>query len=100
MENKLYAGYAQTIITPPLGLEMPGQYSVRPAQGIATDLKARAIAFQSGEDKAILILCDALYVHGQATTQLREKISQRCGMEPMPSTSPATTPTPLPPSST
>jgi len=81
-EKKLLAGYAQVIITPPLGLKMPGQYSIRPAEGITVDLKARAVAFQSGEKKAILLLCDALYCHGNSTEQIREKIAARCEMDP------------------
>ena len=79
-EKILSAGYAETIITPPLGLKMPGQYAIRPAQGITRDLKARAIAFQSGDQKAILMLCDALYIHGKGINQIREKIAARCEM--------------------
>ena len=81
-EKKLLAGYAEVIITPPLGLKMPGQYSIRPAEGITVDLKARAVAFQSGEKKAILLLCDALYGRGKSAEQIREKIAARCGVEP------------------
>ena len=81
-EKVLLAGYAETVITPPLGLRIPGYFSVRPAEGIINDLKARAVAFQSGEKKAIFILCDALNIITLGYEQLRDKIAARCEMDP------------------
>jgi len=80
-EKKLLAGYAEVIITPPLGLRIPGN-GYRPAEGIINDLKARAIAFQNGENKAIFILCDALNIITRGYEQLRDKIAERCNMDP------------------
>ncbi len=82
MEKKLLAGYAEVVITPPLGLRIPGYFSVRPAEGIINDLKARAIAFQYGEQKAIFLLCDALNIITEGYEQIRDKIAERCGMDP------------------
>ncbi len=80
-ENKLLAGYAEVIITPPMGVGIPGN-GYRLAEGIITDLKARAVAFQNGEDKAIFILCDALNIITRGYEQLRDKIAERCKMDP------------------
>lgn len=81
-EKKLLAGYAEVIITPPLGLRIPGYLSVRPAEGIINDLKARAIAFQYGEQKAVFLLCDALNIITRGYEQIRDKIAERCQMDP------------------
>ncbi len=82
LEKTLLAGYAEVVITPPLGLRIPGYFSLRPAEGIINDLKARAIAFQIGEKKAIFILCDALNIITRGYEQLRDKIAERCQMDP------------------
>ncbi|MBR4288742.1 MAG: hypothetical protein IKT50_04825 [Clostridia bacterium] len=81
-EKKLLAGYAEVIITPPLGLRIPGYFSVRPAEGIINDLKARAVAFQYGEQKVIFLLCDAVNILTDGYEQLRDKIAARCEMDP------------------
>jgi len=81
-EKKLLAGYAEVVITPPLGLRIPGYFSVRPAEGIINDLKARAVAFQIGEQKAIFLLCDAVSIVTRGYEQLRDKIAERCNIDP------------------
>lgn len=83
-ENKqvLYAGYADLVITPPMGSTIPGYYSKRVADGIITELYLRAVAFSDGENKALIIACDSLLMNGNTCADIRNMIAERCGMAP------------------
>ena len=82
-EQVLYAGYAERIVTPPMGYNIPGYYSVRPADGIINELYVRATAFQLGQEKGIIIDIDAVGIRAAAYMVLRDMIAQRCGMDKM-----------------
>ncbi len=81
-ENRLYAGYAEERVTPPMGLKIPGYYSVRVSDGVITDLYIRAAAFALGEKKAVFFSCDAIGVKADAAAILRPLIAGRCGIGP------------------
>ena len=38
----LLAGYAEAVVTPPMGVNIPGYFSVRLSNGVITDLHVRA----------------------------------------------------------
>ena len=80
-EQILYAGYAERIVTPPLGFEIPGYYSIRKADGIISELYIRATAFALGEQKAILFDCDAIGMKLPAYLILRKLVAERCGVD-------------------
>ena len=80
-EQILYAGYAERIVTPPMGYHIPGYYSTRPADGIISELYVRATAFQLGEEKAIVINCDAIGMRVDAYKIVQEMISKRCSID-------------------
>ena len=50
MENTMYAGFHCVEVQPPLGLNIPGYYHARYAQGTADPLYLRAAAFSCGEE--------------------------------------------------
>lgn len=81
METALQAGYHKLVVTPPMGLKIPGYFSIRIADGIKTELYVRAVAFTCGEKKALIMTCDALLMSCNAGTMIKEKIAQRCGIE-------------------
>lgn len=55
-------GIAETDITPSLGMEMPGQYKKRIAQGLLTPLAATALYLDNGKGKTLFVSCDAYCV--------------------------------------
>lgn len=81
METTLQAGYHKLVITPPMGLKIPGYFNIRLSDGIKTDLFVRAVAFTYGEKKALIMTCDALFMTTKAAEIIKEKLAQRCGIE-------------------
>ena len=81
MENQLYAGYHKLVVTPPMGVKVPGYFQVRIADGILTDLNIRAVAFSNAEKKAIILSCDAITMSNAAADDIKKLISQRCNVE-------------------
>jgi len=79
-EQVLYAGYAERIVTPPMGYNIPGYYVTRPADGIINELYVRATAFRLGEQKGIIIDVDALNMRVAAYMVLQKMIAERCGV--------------------
>ncbi len=79
-ENKLYAGFAEAKVTPPLGNGIPGYFRERISDGVITDLYIRAAAFACGEKKAILFSCDAIGIRAPAADIVRPMIAKRCGI--------------------
>jgi len=82
-QQSLYAGYAEKIVTPPLGYNIPGYYEKRYATGIINELYVRATAFRLGDEKAILIDIDAVSMQLSAYRILQDMIARRCEMDPL-----------------
>ncbi len=80
MKQNLCAGYAEAVVTPPMGVNVPGYFVVRLSDGVITDLHIRAAAFTCGEKKAIFFSCEALGVHAPAAAVIRSIVSERCGV--------------------
>ena len=72
------AGFARVDITPPLGSPLAGNSKYRPADRILDPLELNCVAFSDGENKAVLIAADLLYVMENVATELRAKIAKRC----------------------
>jgi len=72
------AGFARVDITPPLGSPLAGNSKYRPADRILDPLELNCTAFSDGENKAVLIAADLLYVMENVATELRSKIAKRC----------------------
>ncbi len=72
------AGFARVDITPPLGSPLAGNSLYRPAEKILDPLELNCVAFSDGENKAVLITGDFLYVMEDAATRIRGMIAKRC----------------------
>ena len=80
-DQKLFVGYADAVITPPLGIHIPGHGFVpRMSEGVIDDVRARAIAFSDGENKAVFFECDALFINNPCANRVRPKIAERLGI--------------------
>ena len=58
----LKAGFARLDVTPPLGSELAGYFSVRLAEGILDPIYLNAVAIGNGEDTIIIITSDFLSI--------------------------------------
>ena len=83
IQKKLCVGFSRDIITPPLGINIPG-HGMKPriADGIITDLYVSCIAFSDGKDKAVLFNCDALGITNNGYEQISKKVAETCGLNP------------------
>ena len=75
-------GFAKENITPPLGSPLAGYEKPRPATTVLDGLELNAVAFSQGENKAVLIACDLIYVMEESATRIRTLISEATGLSP------------------
>ncbi|MBE6712409.1 MAG: hypothetical protein E7580_02680 [Ruminococcaceae bacterium] len=73
-----YTGFARLDITPSLGCPLAGASKVRYADGMLDPLELNCVAFSDGENKAVLITADFLYVMENAATEIRGLIAKKC----------------------
>lgn len=82
MENRMYAGFHSMVITPYIGLEIPGYYHIRKADGVETDLMLRAAAFACGDQKVVIFNCETIGIKADAFDQIKEKVAAKCDISP------------------
>lgn len=70
------AGFSRLDITPPLGTPIAGFFYERLAVGIIDPLELNAIAFNDGENTAVIVIVDALGVREDYATKIRNLISE------------------------
>jgi hypothetical protein len=80
----LAAGYGETILTPPLGVELTGYgfYLERRAESVLDDLKARALFLEKDGVRAVLVSCDLVGLTVEASDAARRAISASLGIPP------------------
>lgn len=77
----LKAGFARVEITPSLGCMISGYYEPRIAKGTLDPLFARAVAFDDGEKKAVLLVLDVIGIMQQCLNGMRSRIAASLGLE-------------------
>lgn len=82
MEKKLKVGFCRLDITPHLGIRLSGYYSARVADGMYDPLYVNAIAFDDGENKAVMLVCDLVGVFGPAAYTWSVEIANKVGLPP------------------
>lgn len=80
MENTMYAGFHSMVITPYMGLNIPGYFVARYADGIETDLMLRAAAFACGDERVVIFNCESVGMRTSAFDMIKEKVAQKCGI--------------------
>jgi len=80
MENTMYAGFHCVEVQPPLGLNIPGYYRARYAEGTADPLYLRAAAFSCGEEKAVIFNCESIGIRTAAFDMVKKKVAEVCGI--------------------
>ena len=74
------AGFARVDITPPLGSPLAGYSTRRISDHILDPIELNCVAFSDGENTAVLITEDLLYVMENVATPLRDRIGKACGI--------------------
>lgn len=72
----LKVGFFETVITPELGLDIPGYFDRRPADGIKDDLYARAVVFDNGEKRAAMVVLDLCGAPKDLCDAIRDRVTQ------------------------
>lgn len=77
--TSLRAGYAERVITPPLGSALIGYgyYIDRRAETVLDDLKVRAIALRRGKGSALLVSCDLLGFSIEFSDAVRSRLASK-----------------------
>ena len=80
MNSGLKAGFAEVVITPPVGCRLAG-YSARtlPSTGVLDDLYAKVMVLENGVSKLVLVVCDVLGFSGSIVRSIRGRIESDIG---------------------
>ena len=78
----LYAGYSRVVVTPPLGYDIPGNFTKRYADGVIDDLYLRCTALSLGDVTGLVYCCDALEMKQLYFDAVKVKIAERCNINP------------------
>ncbi len=79
--SRVKAGISRVCITPPLGTPMSGYFEPRYAKGVHDDLYATAVAFDDGENRAVLITLDLCGLKNQWwLDDCKKLISEYCNI--------------------
>ncbi|MHB8864996.1 MAG: hypothetical protein ACYC6N_21525 [Pirellulaceae bacterium] len=79
-EPAMKAGFAESDITPELGMEVPGGYSKAYCRSIHDPCKVRAAVLDDGRMRVAVVGVDAGFVFRPMVLQARELIHQRIGI--------------------
>nr|MBQ4318774.1 hypothetical protein [Clostridia bacterium] len=71
----LKAGFAQIDITPEFGIQIPGHFALRIADGIRDPLYARAVVLDDGVCPLAFVVMDIIHVSAASTKMIRERVA-------------------------
>lgn len=75
--NQLLCGAAERVITPELGLVIPGYFHQRFADGVLSDLKAHAIFLNDGQTSLAIIHLDILDFQASLAKSIRKRLLEK-----------------------
>jgi hypothetical protein len=77
---QLRIGAGRGVITPYLDEPMAGYYYERFADGVHDDLQARALLFDDGKERVVLVACDLVNLPRSVALEARQRIQKRFGI--------------------
>jgi neutral ceramidase len=76
------AGGASVRITPPIGVPMGSSYGITISTGVHDDLYAKALALESGGERAAIVACDLISLRPALVAELRREVELVTGLSP------------------
>ena len=82
MELSLHVGVAETTINPRLGMQIDGNIGAyRPAQFLINDIHARAIVFEKGDTRFLLLSLELLAITSEWSEAIRDFAARELGFD-------------------
>lgn len=76
----MQCGFYENEITPALGMNLPGYFFIRPAEGVMDRLYARAFVIRNIDGAFAIISVDCLYITKAMTDAVRDRIFKAVGI--------------------
>ncbi len=76
------AGFAERVITPPLGIYLAGYFHDRVAQRVRDDLYVKAAVFEADGQRIALVGCDLVHVTEEIVAAAKNIIVEQVGIPP------------------
>lgn len=76
----ILCGAYETVITPPLGSPIPGQFADRRLSGVKDELYVKAVVIESDGEAVVFVAADALFVLEKESGRIRERIREFTGI--------------------
>ncbi len=80
--KQLLCGAAERITTPRLGLDIPGYFTARKADGVKSELYVQALVLDDGEQVLVIISLDILDFQRSFATAIRRRLANELGISP------------------
>jgi len=80
--SRLAAGAARSVITPPLGVHMPGFFTDRTAKDIHDELYARCLVLDAGDAAVAMVNCDLIAAERADLDVARKRAAELTGLHP------------------
>ena len=74
-------GFSKLCITPPHGVAMCGYYETRAVKGVLDDLYATAVAFDDGNERALILAVDVCLLTTAQANKIKSLVSERTGID-------------------
>ena len=81
-KTRLRIGLGTSVVTPHLDQPMAGYYYPRMAEGVHDDLYAKALIFDNGRDRIVLVATDTIGVSKPIVDEVRRRIEKRLSIPP------------------
>ncbi|MBQ9805317.1 MAG: neutral/alkaline non-lysosomal ceramidase N-terminal domain-containing protein [Clostridia bacterium] len=78
----LLCGAAERVITPRLGLHIPGYFKIRIADAVKTDLKTHALVLDDGKTQLAIIHIDIIDFQASLAKRIRKRLQEAIGIDP------------------
>ncbi len=78
----IQVGFAEKVITPPVPAYLAGYFHERVGESVRDDLYVKAVVFEAGGRRVVLVVCDLLHVTAEIVKPAKDRIAERVGISP------------------